>query len=100
MANLNIIMPCAVLGGICAVMLVFMWWWFPRTWKKGNSQENAEIDLTMMDPGSSDGDGLTHKERVEIAGQRAREYLQAIEARNKARAEGREVDGPSPVYVR
>ena len=96
MANLNVIVPCAVLGAICAVMLAFIWWWFPRTWKKGNKQDNEAIDLSV-DPGS-DGDGLTQKERRQLAGQRAREYLQAIDARNKARAEGREIDEPPPVY--
>ncbi len=25
-------------------MLIFIWWWFPRTWKRGVAQDNAEID--------------------------------------------------------
>ena len=25
-------------------MLIFIWWWFPRTWNKGNAQERAIID--------------------------------------------------------
>lgn len=97
MANLSIILPCAVLGGICAGMLIFIWWWFPRTWKKGNKQEGEAIGLSLDEIGS-DGDGLTQEERRRIAGQEAREYLQAVMARNKAREEGRETDEPPPVY--
>lgn len=25
-------------------MLIFIWWWFPRTWNKGVKQENAQLD--------------------------------------------------------
>ncbi|KAK4936523.1 hypothetical protein LTR10_022630 [Elasticomyces elasticus] len=37
-------MPAGVLGGLCAAMILFIWWWFPRTWKRGVAQENAELD--------------------------------------------------------
>jgi len=77
-------------------MLVFIWWWFPRAWKKGNKDEEAFIGMSVDARG--EGDGLTQRERMRAAGQRAREYLQAVEARNKARAEGREVNEPLPVY--
>ncbi|TPX12381.1 uncharacterized protein E0L32_007028 [Thyridium curvatum] len=97
MANLSIVVPCAVLGSICAAMLAFIWWWFPRTWNKGSNQESEEINM-QFGSSENDGDGLTQKERRQIAGQRAREYLEAIDARNKARAEGREVEGPAPIY--
>jgi hypothetical protein len=97
MSNLSIVIPCAVLGSICAVMIVFIWWWFPRTWNKGDKQDMELMDQAA-EAGGERGDGLTPLERRQLAGQRAREYLQAIEARNKARAEGREVDEPLPVY--
>jgi len=98
MVDYSIVLPCAVLGGICAGMLVFIWWWFPRTWKKGGKQEEEAIDMSIEARG--DGDGFTQEERRRMAGQRAREYLQAVEARNKARAEGRHEwnDEPLPVY--
>ena len=38
------VVPIATLSGIVAVMLVFVVWWFPRTWNKGNAQERALID--------------------------------------------------------
>lgn len=96
MVNQSIVLPCAVLGSICAVMIVFIWWFFPRAWKKGNKAEEEAIGMSVNVGG--EGDGLTQQERMRIAGQHAREYLQAIEARAKARAEGREVNEPPPVY--
>jgi hypothetical protein len=99
MVDMNIVIPCAVLGGICAGMLVFFWWWFPRTWKSGNKQEEEALDMALeATSGGQVRDGLTREERVRIAGQRAKEYLEAVEARNKARAEGRSSDEPLPAY--
>ena len=99
MVNYTIVLPCAVLGGICAGMLIFIWWWFPRTWKKGSKEEEETIDMSIQSAAGG-GDGLTREEKRRMAGQRAREYLQAVEARNKARAEGRDewANEPLPVY--
>ncbi|KAK3067861.1 hypothetical protein LTR53_014993 [Teratosphaeriaceae sp. CCFEE 6253] len=36
--------PVAVLGGIVAVGLIFIWWWFPRAWKKGDKSDKAEVN--------------------------------------------------------
>lgn len=33
------IIPVASLSAICGVGLVFIMWWFPRTFAKGNAQE-------------------------------------------------------------
>ncbi|KAJ9500494.1 hypothetical protein LTR99_001697 [Exophiala xenobiotica] len=44
MANLSSTVPAAILGSLAGVMLIFIWWWFPRTWKRGVAQDNAEID--------------------------------------------------------
>ena len=60
-------------------------------WKKGTKQELAELAVVM-------GDGQTHGESAEAAGDRAREYVEAMKVRYKARAEGRELDDPPPVY--
>lgn len=101
MANLNIVLPCAVLGAICAIMLVFIWWWFPRAWNKGTKGDTEAIGMSMaagVNSGSED-DGLSPAERRREAGRRAREYLEAVDARNKARAEGRETDEPLPQYT-
>lgn len=95
MVSRSVLLPGVITGGIVAGMLIFIWWWFPRTWKKGNKDEAEEFAMSL---GARADDGLTQKERRQIVGQHAREYLQAMEARNKARAEGREPDGPPPVY--
>jgi hypothetical protein len=36
--------PVGVLSGICAAGLIFIWWWFPRTWAKGVKAEMEAID--------------------------------------------------------
>jgi len=96
MTNLSVVLPCAVLGAICAVMLVFIWWWFPRAWNKGTKGDTEDIGMAINASGGDDG--LTQAERRRQAGQRARDYLEAIDARNKMRAEGREPEEPLPVY--
>lgn len=99
MANLSIVVPCAVLGSICAAMLAFIWWWFPRAWNKGTKSDTEAIGLSMNAIEGSEDDGLTPGERRRLAGERAREYLEAMDRRNKARAEGREPDEPLPQYT-
>lgn len=96
MVDQSILVPCTVLGGICAGMLIFIWWWYPRTWNKGNNQE-AEVIGLEVDVGS-DIEGLSQEEKMRLAGQRARDYLRAVEARNKAKAEGLDIAEPLPVY--
>lgn len=98
MVNKAIVVPCAALGAIVGVGLVFIYWWFPRTWNKGNGADTEAIGLSMA--AGDQNDGLTPDERRRLAGQRAREYLAAIEERNQARKEGREFDKELPVYYR
>ncbi|EHK21737.1 uncharacterized protein TRIVIDRAFT_81610 [Trichoderma virens Gv29-8] len=33
------VIPVACLSAICGVAFVFIWWWFPRMWKRGTQQE-------------------------------------------------------------
>ena len=49
MTNTAVVVPIAVLASIVAVSLVFVWWWFPRTWAKGNAEERAIIDAERME---------------------------------------------------
>lgn len=44
-------------------MLIFIWWWFPRTYRRGVSEDNARLD---------DADAQAHREMVI---QNAREIL-------------------------
>ncbi|KAB5530385.1 hypothetical protein GE09DRAFT_1292314 [Coniochaeta sp. 2T2.1] len=112
MANLSIVLPCAVLGSICAAMLAFIWWWFPRAWNRGTRGDADAIGLSIQQGGGGvsrqEEDGLTAGERRRLAGLRASEYLRAVDERNKARkearAQGREFDeeeggGRLPEYV-
>ncbi|KAK5722088.1 hypothetical protein LTR17_014436 [Elasticomyces elasticus] len=36
------VIPVAVLGAIVALGLIFVWWWFPRAWKKGDKDDMVE----------------------------------------------------------
>ncbi|KAJ9635595.1 hypothetical protein H2204_005769 [Knufia peltigerae] len=44
MANWSSSVPAGILGGLAGLMIIFIWWWFPRTWRKGVKQENAQLD--------------------------------------------------------
>lgn len=35
--------PVGVLAAIVIVCFVFVWWWFPRAWNKGNRKQDAEL---------------------------------------------------------
>jgi len=35
MVNNAVLVPVVVLAVICVVMFVFVWWWFPRHYRKG-----------------------------------------------------------------
>ncbi|KAK0310672.1 hypothetical protein LTR01_003826 [Friedmanniomyces endolithicus] len=38
------VIPVAVLGAIVALGFVFVWWWFPRAWKKGDQSDINEVN--------------------------------------------------------
>lgn len=59
-------------------------------WKKGTKQELAEM--------ARNAGNQTDEERGQAAGEHAREYVEAMKIRYKAQAEGRELDGPPPIY--
>lgn len=44
MVNNAVIVPVAVLASICVAMFVFVWWWFPRHYRKGVKQDMDIID--------------------------------------------------------
>ncbi|KAL6787404.1 hypothetical protein J3E68DRAFT_431795 [Trichoderma sp. SZMC 28012] len=33
------VIPVASLSCICGIAFIFVWWWFPRMWKKGTHEE-------------------------------------------------------------
>lgn len=44
MVSSSAIIPIASLSAIVVVGLVFIIWWFPRAWNKGNAEERAIVD--------------------------------------------------------
>jgi hypothetical protein len=44
MTNSSVLVPVVTLASICVCMFVFIWWWFPRHYKKGLRQDVEIID--------------------------------------------------------
>lgn len=44
MGALAAAIPAGVLGGICVICFIFIWWWFPRHYKKGMKMDQMEVD--------------------------------------------------------
>lgn len=36
--------PVGILAGLAVAMFLFIWWWFPRAYKRGVAIEHEEID--------------------------------------------------------
>lgn len=36
--------PVGVLAGICVAMFIFIWWWFPRAYKRGVKLDMERVD--------------------------------------------------------
>lgn len=48
MVNKAVILPIACLSGVCAAMLIFIWWFFPKWYKKGVAQDQRDMDEVIM----------------------------------------------------
>jgi hypothetical protein len=44
MVSQAVIIPIAILSAVILISLIFVVWWFPRTWNKGNADERRIID--------------------------------------------------------
>lgn len=69
--------PVGVLGGLVAAGLIFICWWFPRTWVKGEAAEMKEFE---REHGGIDENGnpiARPKITYEQALERARENVRA-----------------------
>lgn len=44
MVNNTVVVPVAVLAALATCMLMFICWWFPRTWAKGQALDRREFD--------------------------------------------------------
>lgn len=49
-------LPVGVLGGLCVAMFVFIWWWFPRHYRKGIVADMKEVDERRQREGVKMGD--------------------------------------------
>ena len=76
MVNNTVVIPIASLSAIVVAGTIFIWWWFPRTWKKGNEQELDIMDEEQRQTGTS------REERVAWA----KDVLARAQAENEAAA--------------
>ncbi|OAP58230.1 hypothetical protein AYL99_07320 [Fonsecaea erecta] len=53
MVNNSVVVPVAVLASLCVAMFLFIWWWFPRHYKKG-----VEQDMNIMDSERAEREGI------------------------------------------
>lgn len=75
MVNNAIVVPVAVLAAISVAMFVFIWWWFPRHYRKGvdmdlaiMDDEQRQMSMSSQDPTQQQPRGpMTLEERVAIA---------------------------------
>lgn len=44
MGNSAAAIPAGILGAICVLMFAFIWWWFPRHYRKGMRMDMQEIE--------------------------------------------------------
>ena len=44
MVSKSAVIPIAALSSIVGVMLIFIWWWFPKWYKKGVQADQDDID--------------------------------------------------------
>lgn len=71
--------PVGVLAAICAIGLLFVGWWFPRTWRKGEAAERKEFEAAH---GGLDDEG-NHLSRPKITFEQALERARADVRANK-----------------
>ncbi|KEF51418.1 uncharacterized protein A1O9_12567 [Exophiala aquamarina CBS 119918] len=49
MVDKAIVLPIACLSGICGAMLIFIWWFFPKWYKKGLAQDRRDMDDALRE---------------------------------------------------
>lgn len=37
-------LPVGILAGLCVLMFIFIWWWFPRAYRKGVKADMDRVD--------------------------------------------------------
>ncbi|KAH7395633.1 hypothetical protein BKA64DRAFT_674146 [Cadophora sp. MPI-SDFR-AT-0126] len=75
MVNNAVVVPVAVLSSICVCMFVFMWWWFPRAWARGDASDRAEFEAAkrqreLAEETAVGTDGETDVELGDVGGNR------------------------------
>jgi len=85
--------PVGVLAAICAIALIFVIWWFPRTWQKGVNADMSKV--ANVGAGYDDVEKQAMREE-----QRARNkaVIERALANEQARQRGEAVEVIQPRY--
>lgn len=86
--------PAGVLGAICVVALLFVWWWFPRTWKKGVQMDMDRIEADGQRQDAQGGTGQRMRTREEN-----RAIIARFEERQRQLKMGVNPDAVTPAAV-
>ena len=79
-------LPVGILAGLCVLMFVFIWWWFPRAYKKG-----VRADMDRVD------DDRRTREAYDAA---QRDLEMQADANAAAGEHGDGTEGPPPQYTK
>ncbi|TKA61165.1 hypothetical protein B0A55_12057 [Friedmanniomyces simplex] len=83
------VVPVAVLAAIVGVGLIFIWWWFPRAWKKGEQSDRDEVNRAAQGP-EREAQRLKNREIIE-------RYTRALAIeRGEVVDDGERVTAPPP----
>ena len=78
MVKNSVVIPIATLSAIVVAGFIFVWWWFPRTWKKGN-----ETELDIMDEEQRQVGGMGREQKIAWA----KETLARAQRENEEKAQ-------------
>lgn len=102
MVNNAVVVPCATLAAIACCMLIYICWWFPRAWAKGQTadlreyearriaREQMELDL---ESGNETGSvaGVPVAESGKVQGKEGEEVVGMADVKGDGKKEGKEV---------
>ena len=93
MVNNAVVIPIATLSTIVGAGLIFIWWWFPRAWTKGN---NEETDIMDEERRQTNAPGAGREDRVDWANRILADYSARIASEKAQRSKGNDKGTPNP----
>jgi len=82
MGKTAVALPVGILAGLCVAMFIFIWWWFPRHYRKGITSDMREVDEARANREREAGEMELRAQQQRDTGRDGAEQLPAYE--NKA----------------